>query len=87
MSTPEATQPEDAGRPTPALTLDQRGILVTMGDLSRTWLRPMDLGGRDGSRHSVILTQLVRKGFRRKQAARRARQHARIQGLPHHRHR
>lgn len=27
------------------------------------WLRPMDIGGRDGSRHSSILRKLVRFDF------------------------
>lgn len=27
------------------------------------WVRPMDLGGRDGSNHSAVLRQLERKGY------------------------
>lgn len=27
------------------------------------WLRPLDLGGRDGSNHSAILAQLIRRGL------------------------
>lgn len=44
----------------PDLTHLQREVLEQAGD---RWLRPMDMGGRDGSAHSGILAVLARKGF------------------------
>lgn len=34
-----------------------------LGYVERAWLRPMDMGGRDGSDHSSILAALVNKGL------------------------
>lgn len=42
------------------LTRDQLDVLDQTCD---RWLRPMDMGGRDGSGHSAILGALVRKGL------------------------
>lgn len=43
-----------------ALTRDQLDVL---DQVCEQWLRPMDMGGRDGSNHSAILSALVRKGL------------------------
>lgn len=43
------------------LTENQRGVLVSM--YTGEWMRPMDMGGRDGSHHSATLAALVRKGL------------------------
>ena len=42
------------------LTEAQRDVLW---QVESNWLRPMDMGGRDGSNHSGILAALVRKGL------------------------
>ncbi|SLC72248.1 Uncharacterised protein [Mycobacteroides abscessus subsp. massiliense] len=47
---------------TRALTDNQIEVLLQFGRESG-WLRPLDLGGRDGSNHSAILAQLVRRGL------------------------
>lgn len=44
------------------LTEDQTWLLADLAYVNR-WVRPMDLGGRDGSNHSNILRQLERKGL------------------------
>jgi predicted DNA-binding ArsR family transcriptional regulator len=44
----------------PELTQLQRDVLE---QCSTTWLRPMDMGGRDGSHHTSVLKALVRKGL------------------------
>jgi hypothetical protein len=52
-----------AGLPHP-LTMRQRDVLSSLVDHPRsTWLRPMDIGGRDGSHHSDTLRQLVAMGL------------------------
>lgn len=43
------------------LTDRQRELLVHLDD--ELWLRPMDVGGTDGSHHSRTLAQLARKGL------------------------
>jgi hypothetical protein len=35
----------------------------TQGYRVRVWARPMDVGGRDGSNHSSILSRLAQKGL------------------------
>lgn len=50
---------ELAGRP---LTENQMEVIQQFGTETR-WLRPLDLGGRDGSNHSAVLAQLVRRGL------------------------
>ncbi|SHW61382.1 Uncharacterised protein [Mycobacteroides abscessus subsp. abscessus] len=47
---------------TRALTDNQTEVLLQFGRESG-WLRPLDLGGRDGSNHSAVLAQLVRRGL------------------------
>lgn len=42
------------------LTALQRDVLE---QTDTVWLRPMDMGGRDGSQHSAVLAALVRKGL------------------------
>lgn len=42
------------------LTELQREVLQQVGS---RWLRPMDMGARDGSHHSAVLAALVRKGL------------------------
>ena len=42
------------------LTQAQADVLE---QVDNTWLRPMDIGGRDGSSHSSVLAALVRKGL------------------------
>ena len=44
------------------VTNRQRGILETLNDQD-DWLRPMDIGGSDGSHHSSTLRQLWKKGL------------------------
>ena len=38
----------------------QRSVLGSLA-ANGSWAQPMDIGGRDGSHHSVTLNQLVRK--------------------------
>jgi hypothetical protein len=53
------------------LSGDERELLTTLRDEcdhrathgASWWVRPMDLGGHDGSNHSYILSKLVKKGF------------------------
>jgi hypothetical protein len=45
------------------LTHDQHAVLCEMYGSERAWCRPMDIGGRDGSRQSGVLAQLERKGL------------------------
>lgn len=42
------------------LTEDDRDVLLC---LNTEWLRPMDVGGHDGSHHSRVLAKLARKGL------------------------
>ncbi|OKH83344.1 hypothetical protein EB73_07220 [Mycobacterium sp. SWH-M3] len=44
------------------LTANQIDMLRQFGSELR-WLRPLDLGGRDGSNHSAVLAQLQRRGL------------------------
>lgn len=44
------------------LTENQTVVLLQFGSESG-WLRPLDLGGRDGSNHSAVLAQLIRRGL------------------------
>lgn len=48
--------------PDRTLTENQVELLLQFDD-HPSWLRPMDLGGRDGSNHSAVLAQLERKGM------------------------
>jgi len=48
--------------PDAAPTLTDRQLDV-LWQVDETWLRPMDMGGRDGSDHSAVLAALVRKGL------------------------
>lgn len=46
-----------------ALTVRESEILATLKmDWPNEWVRPMDIGGRNGSDHSRVLTALARKG-------------------------
>lgn len=48
------------------MTERQRNVLRDLRDCpcrDETWLRPMDVGGRNGSHHSATLLQLCRKGL------------------------
>lgn len=45
-----------------ALLAKEQQILCTL-DGQSTWLRPMDLGGRDASWHSPTLVRLIKKGL------------------------
>ena len=51
--------------PTEKVTARQKEILDAFrhGFDAKTWLRPMDLGGKDSSWHSKTLAQLVKKGL------------------------
>lgn len=51
--------------PTVKVTERQKELLDTFcyGFDAETWLRPMDLGGKDSSWHSKTLAQLVKKGL------------------------
>jgi hypothetical protein len=42
------------------LTELQREVLE---QVDTTWLRPMDMGARDGTHHSAVLAALTRKGL------------------------
>ena len=44
------------------LTENQVELLLQF-DADIRWLRPLDLGGRDGSNHSAVLAQLVGRGL------------------------
>jgi len=47
-----------------ALTMRERDVLSSLVHQPRSaWLRPMDVGGRDGSHHSATLRQLVAMGL------------------------
>ncbi|MDF2506248.1 MAG: hypothetical protein K0Q52_107 [Microbacterium sp.] len=37
--------------------------LEVLDQVGTRWLRPMDMGARDGSHHSAVLAALVRKGL------------------------
>lgn len=48
------------------LTPKQREFLADFfqcGTGDREWVRPMDIGGRDGTHHSAVLAQLERHGL------------------------
>lgn len=45
------------------LTENQSALLEQFDPADATWLRPLDLGGRDGSNHSAVLAQLARRGL------------------------
>lgn len=45
------------------LTEAQSEVLESLRGHGDRWLRPMDLGAGDGSRHSAVLAQLERKGL------------------------
>lgn len=44
------------------MSREEREILEDLA-LSGGWLRPMDLGGRDGSYHSAALARMVKRGW------------------------
>ncbi|MFW0153886.1 helix-turn-helix transcriptional regulator [Mycobacterium sp. smrl_JER01] len=61
--TPTDTRRGRAPRP---LTEGQRKVLIAFaraGFAEGEWVRPMDVGGRDRSGHSRLLTQLERRGL------------------------
>lgn len=43
------------------LTARERELLADLPN--DEWVRPMDIGGRDGSNHSYLLNRLVQKGY------------------------
>lgn len=43
--------------------LTERDLEILCGLSAGGWLRPLDLGGTDGSHHSATLTKLARKGM------------------------
>lgn len=45
------------------LTENQADLLDQFDPADSSWLRPLDLGGRDGSNHSAVLAQLARRGL------------------------
>jgi hypothetical protein len=45
------------------LTEDRHEVVLQFGRDDRSWFRPMDLGGADGSRHSAALAPLERTGL------------------------
>lgn len=46
---------------TTSLKPEERELLRWLDD--KTWQRPMDIGGRDGSHHSATLTRLAKRGL------------------------
>lgn len=43
------------------MTARELGVLRSLDD--KLWLRPMDVGGTDGSHHSATLKRLVQQGL------------------------
>ena len=45
------------------LTESQKDVLEELRQTELEWCRPMDIGAWDGSSHSTVLNQLVKKGL------------------------
>lgn len=58
--TPTTEEPMDT---TSAPTLTEQQTEMLQQCAPDEWLRPMDMGGRDGSHHSSTLRTLIRKGL------------------------
>lgn len=58
------TQPATNEEPAPAPRISERekDVLDSL-TAYKDWARPMDVGGRDGSHHSMTLSQLARRGL------------------------